>query len=49
MVDKGELDRGEIIKCLDGFLILEIDRKLFELPVLEERKTGEVKRERSSH
>ena len=32
MIEKRELDRGEIIKCLDGFLTLEIDRKLFALP-----------------
>ncbi len=47
MMSKGELDRDKLMKRLDGFLTREIDRKLFELPVLEERKAGEVKRERS--
>ena len=47
MMEKGELDRDKLMKRLDGFLTREIDRKLFELPVLEERKAGEVKRERS--
>ena len=41
MMERGELDRDKIMKRLDGFLTLEIDRKLFELPVLEERKTGD--------
>ena len=43
MMSKGELDRDKLMKRLDGFLTLEIDRKLFELPVLEERKAGETK------
>ena len=47
MMSKGELDRDKLMKRLDGFLTREIDRKLFELPVLEERKAVEVKRERS--
>ncbi len=47
MMSKGELNRDKLMKRLDGFLTREIDRKLFELPVLEERKAGEVKRERS--
>ena len=33
MMFKGELDRGKIMKRLDGFLTLEIDRKLFALPL----------------
>jgi len=40
---KGELDRGEIIKRLDGFLTLDIERRLFELSVKEERKASETK------
>ena len=47
MIEKGELERDKIWKRLDGFLTREIDRNLFELPVLEKRKAGEVKRERS--
>ncbi len=47
MMSKGELNGDKLMKRLDGFLTREIDRKLFELPVLEERKAGEVKRERS--
>ncbi len=47
MMSKGELDRDKLMKRLDGFLTLEIDRKLFELPVKEERKAGKAKRERS--
>ena len=43
MVSKGELDRDEIIKRLDGFLTLDIERRLFELSVLEERKASETK------
>ncbi len=43
MVDKGELDRGEIIKRLDGFLTLDIERRLFEFSVKEERKASETK------
>ncbi len=47
MIEKGELERDKIWKRLDGFLTREIERNLFELPVLEKRKAGEVKRERS--
>ena len=42
MMSKGELDRDKIMKRLDGFLIREIDRKLFDFPVLEKGKAGNV-------
>ncbi len=42
MMSKGELDRSKIMKRLDSFLTLEIDRKLFDFPVLEERKASET-------
>ncbi len=33
MMKKGELDEKKIMKKLDGFLTLDIDRKLFNLSV----------------
>ena len=33
MMKKRELDEKKIMKKLDGFLTLDIDRKLFDLPV----------------
>ena len=42
MMSKGELDRSKIMKRLDGFLIREIDRKLFDFPVLEKGKASNV-------
>jgi hypothetical protein len=36
------LDREKIMKRLDGFLTREIDRKLFDLPMKESDKAGEV-------
>ena len=42
MMSKGELDRDKIMKRLDGFLIREIDRKLFDFPVLEKGKASNV-------
>ncbi len=42
MMSKEELDRDKLMKRLDGFLTLDIDRELFELPVLEERKASET-------
>ena len=42
MMSKGELDRNKIMKRLDGFLTREIDRKLFDFPVLEKGKAGNV-------
>ena len=42
MMEKGELDRDKLMKRLDGFLTLDIDRELFELPVKEERKASET-------
>ena len=42
MMSKGELDRDKIMKRLDGFLTLEIDRKLFDFSVLEKGKAGNV-------
>lgn len=33
MLKKGELDEKKILKRLDGFLTLDMDRNLFELPV----------------
>jgi large subunit ribosomal protein L7/L12 len=32
MMERGELDRNKILKRLDGFLIRDIDRSLFDLP-----------------
>ena len=42
MMDKGELNRDKIMKRLSGFLTLEIDRKLFDLPVKDEQKAGKA-------
>ncbi len=42
MIEKGELEQGKIWKRLDGFLTLEIERKLFDLPVKDEQKAGET-------
>ena len=42
MMSKGELDRSKIMKRLDGFLIREIDRKLFDFPVLEKGKASNI-------
>ncbi len=42
MMFKEKLDRDKLMKQLDGFLTLDLDRELFELPVLEERKTSET-------
>ena len=42
IMSKGKLDRGKIMKRLDGFLTLEIDRKLFALPLKDEKKAGET-------
>ena len=42
MMFKEELDRDKLMKRLDGFLTRNIDRELFELPVLEERKASET-------
>ena len=42
MIERGELEQGKIWKRLDGFLTREIDRKLFDLPVKDEQKTGET-------
>ena len=33
MMEKGELDKGKMMKRLDEFLTRDIDRKLFELPL----------------
>ena len=39
MMEKGELDRDKILKKLSGFLTREIDRKLFDLPREESKKS----------
>ena len=51
MMERGELDRSKFMKRLDGFLTLELDRKLFDLPVKDERKASEatVKSQPSNH
>ena len=36
MMKKGELDEKKILKRLDGFLIKDIDRKLFDLNLVNE-------------
>ena len=38
MMDKGELDDGVIMKRLEGFLTRDIDRKLFDFPLLGDDK-----------
>lgn len=38
MMANGELDEAMILKRLDGFLTREIDRKLFDFPILEPEK-----------
>ena len=40
MMEKQELSREKIMKRLSGFLTREIDRKLFNLPVLESKKVS---------
>ena len=42
MMDKGELNRDKIWKRLDSFLTRELDRKLFVLPLKDEKKAGET-------
>ena len=42
MMDKGELNRDKIWKRLDSFLTRELDRKLFALPLKNEKKAGET-------
>ena len=42
MMFKEELDRDKLMKRLDDFLTLDINRELFELSVLEERKESET-------
>ena len=42
MMERVELDRDKIMKRLSGFLTLEIDRKLFDLPVKDEQKAGKA-------
>ncbi len=42
MMERGELDRDKIMKRLSGFLTREIDRKLFDFPVLEKGKASNV-------
>ena len=42
MMERGELDKDKIMKRLSGFLTREIDRKLFDFPVLDKGKTGNV-------
>lgn len=37
LMEKGELDRDKIMARLDGFLTREIDRKLFDLPVVAKK------------
>ena len=42
MMFKEQLDRDKLMKRLDGFLTLDIDRELFKLSVLEERNASET-------
>ena len=42
MMERGELDRDKIMKRLSGFLTREIDRNLFDFPILERGKAGNV-------
>ena len=39
MMEKGELDKGKILKKLDGFLTRDLDRKLFDLSIEEKKKS----------
>jgi large subunit ribosomal protein L7/L12 len=45
LLEKGELDRDKIMAKLDGFLTREIDRKLFDFPVVVEKVEAEEKKE----
>jgi large subunit ribosomal protein L7/L12 len=45
LLEKGELDRDKIMAKLDGFLTRDIDRTLFDLPVVAERVEPEEKKE----
>ena len=40
MMERVELDRDKIMKRLSGFLTREIDRKLFDFPVMEKGKAS---------
>ncbi len=42
MMERGELDRDKIMKRLSEFLTREIDRKLFDFPVMEKGKASNV-------
>ncbi len=39
MMEKGELDKDKILKKLSGFLTRDLDRKLFDLPREESKKS----------
>ena len=45
LMEKGELDKDKILARLDGFLTREIDRKLFDLPVVSEQVQASEKKE----
>jgi large subunit ribosomal protein L7/L12 len=40
MMERGDLDRGVMMRALDGFLVRSADRMLFDLPV-EDKKDGQ--------
>jgi large subunit ribosomal protein L7/L12 len=40
MMERGDLDRGVMMRALDGFLVRSVDRSLFDLPV-EDKKDGQ--------
>ena len=47
MMKKGELDEKKILKRLDGFLTKEMDRKLFDLTVINEGSKQKMATEKS--